>query len=206
MPDFSGTDATTRGPRERMVVSAADLIGRDGVSATSIGDVLAASGAPRGSIYHHFPHGKSELMVEAVRYAGEFMARRIGGRGAVSPAATVADIGDVWRKMLVDSDFEFGCPVLAGGLARNSEPEVAAESERIFTEWIRLISARLVDDGVEPSRALSLANLIIAAIEGAVGLCQTQRRVAPLDDVIVELSQLCELAAGGPGAGSRSKF
>ncbi|NMO00725.1 TetR/AcrR family transcriptional regulator [Gordonia sp. TBRC 11910] len=178
-----------------MVISAADLIGRDGVSATSIGDVLAASKAPRGSIYHHFPRGKSELMVEAVRYAGEFMARRIAGRGTATPADTVADIGDVWRKMLIESDFEFGCPVLAGGLARNSEPAVADEAEEIFAEWIALIAARLARDGVPRERAQSLARLIIAAVEGAVGLCQTQRRVDPLDDVIVELQALCESAA-----------
>lgn len=178
-----------------MVISAADLIGRDGVSATSIGDVLAASKAPRGSIYHHFPRGKTELMVEAVRYSGEYMARRIAEQRSVSPADTVADIGGVWRRMLVASDFEFGCPVLAGGMARNSEPEVADESQEIFAEWTTLITARLVADGVTRPRARSLANLIISAIEGAVGLCQTQRRVTPLDDVIVELQALCESAA-----------
>ncbi|MFW0789277.1 TetR/AcrR family transcriptional regulator [Gordonia sp. CPCC 205333] len=183
-----------RGPRERMVISAADLIGRDGVSATSIGDVLAASKAPRGSIYHHFPRGKSELMVEAVRYAGEFIARRIAGRRTDSPAETVADIGAVWRRMLIDSDFQFGCPVLAGGLARNAEPAVADEAQEIFAEWTALITNRLADDGVPRERAQSLAILSISAIEGAVGLCQTQRRVTPLDDVIVELQALCESA------------
>lgn len=177
-----------------MVICAADLIGRDGVSATSIGDVLAASKAPRGSIYHHFPRGKSELMVEAVRYAGEFMARKIATRATATPAATVADIGAVWRRMLVESDFEFGCPVLAGGLARNSEPEVADEAQEIFAEWSALITARLADDGVPRERAQSLAQLIIASIEGAVGLCQTQRAVRPLDDVIAELQALCESA------------
>ncbi|GAB17552.1 putative TetR family transcriptional regulator [Gordonia effusa NBRC 100432] len=188
-------NGSARGPRERMVISAADLIGRDGVSATSIGDVLAASKAPRGSIYHHFPRGKSELMVEAVRYAGEFIARRIAGRRSDSPADTVADIGAVWRRMLIDSDFQFGCPVLAGGLARNAEPAVADEALEIFAEWTALITNRLADDGVPRERAQSLANLIISAIEGAVGLCQTQRRVTPLDDVIVELQALCESAA-----------
>ncbi|MDV7102612.1 TetR/AcrR family transcriptional regulator, partial [Gordonia amicalis] len=55
---ISGSEA--RGPRERMIVHAADLIGRDGVAATSIGDVITASAAPRGSIYHHFPGGKTQ--------------------------------------------------------------------------------------------------------------------------------------------------
>ena len=31
---------------------------------------LAHSGAPRGSIYHHFPGGKAQLVEEATRYGG----------------------------------------------------------------------------------------------------------------------------------------
>ena len=113
--------ADERGPRERMVIHAADLIGRDGVAATSIGDVITASSAPRGSIYHHFPGGKTQLMTEAVRYAGDFIADRIGTLRSHTAAEAVSDIGDVWRRMLVNTDYQFGCPVLAGGLARGTE-------------------------------------------------------------------------------------
>ena len=62
------------GPRERMIVSTALLMRERGARATSLDDVLEHSGAPRGSIYHHFPGGKVQLGVEAVRYAGEFVA------------------------------------------------------------------------------------------------------------------------------------
>ncbi|AZG46152.1 putative HTH-type transcriptional regulator [Gordonia insulae] len=193
--DESSHRAAERGPRERMVVHAADLIGRDGVAATSIGDVIAASSAPRGSIYHHFPGGKTQLMTEAVRYAGDFISGRISRESSATPAEAVAEIGDVWRRMLVNTDYEFGCPVLAGGLARRSEPEVADEAQQIFIRWTRLISARLVHEGVDAERADTLAHLAIASIEGAVGLCQTQRSVEPLDRVIAELSRMCEAAA-----------
>ena len=188
------TGADDRGPRERMVVHAADLIGRDGVAATSIGDVISASSAPRGSIYHHFPGGKTQLMTEAVRYAGEFIAERIGRPTTMTPADTVREIGGVWRRLLVNTDFQFGCPVLAGGLARRSEPAVADASAEILQRWADLVTARLVVDGVDSDRADSLANLVIAAVEGAVGLCQTRRSVEPLDRVIAELASLCDAA------------
>ncbi|WP_238421828.1 TetR/AcrR family transcriptional regulator [Gordonia sp. 'Campus'] len=188
------TGSDERGPRERMVVHAADLIGRDGVAATSIGDVIAASSAPRGSIYHHFPGGKTQLMTEAVEYAGDFIAERIGRRTTMMPADTVREIGGVWRRLLVNTDYQFGCPVLAGGLARRSEPAVADASAEILQRWADLVTARLVVDGVDGERAGSLANLIVAAIEGAVGLCQTQRSVEPLDRVIEELAGLCDAA------------
>ena len=57
--------------RERMVVSTALLIREKGARATSIDDVLAHSGAPRGSVYHHFPGGREQLLREATDFAGE---------------------------------------------------------------------------------------------------------------------------------------
>ena len=81
-----------------------------------------------------------------------------------------------------------------GGLARRAEPTTADESDEIFRRWRHQIAARLVYEGVDDARADSLANLIIAGIEGAVGLSMTQRSVEPLDLVIDELSRLCESA------------
>ncbi|MDR2279937.1 MAG: TetR/AcrR family transcriptional regulator, partial [Gordonia sp. (in: high G+C Gram-positive bacteria)] len=52
--------------RVKMVAAAADLIARRGVAGTSIGDVLAAADAPRGSVYHHFPGGRAEVIGAAV--------------------------------------------------------------------------------------------------------------------------------------------
>ena len=73
--------------RERMIESAAALFSERGVDATAFSDVLEHSGAPRGSIYHHFPDGKAQLAEEATRYAGEFIARRSGaGAGVGRPA------------------------------------------------------------------------------------------------------------------------
>jgi len=87
--------ATTR---ERMVISTALLVREQGARATSIDDVLAHSGAPRGSVYHHFPGGRQQLLSEAIDYAGEFVAARIetaGGVLAVQPGndGAAVDIG-----------------------------------------------------------------------------------------------------------------
>ena len=64
-------------PRERMVVSAALLIRERGAQATAISDVLEHSGAPRGSAYHYFPGGRTQLLCEAVDYAGDYIAAKI---------------------------------------------------------------------------------------------------------------------------------
>src|SRR5919109_1136905 len=65
------------GPRERMVFSAAQLIRRDGVTATGMRDVAAHAEAPRRSLQHYFPGGKEQLVNEAVDWAGRYAGRRV---------------------------------------------------------------------------------------------------------------------------------
>ena len=59
--------------KQRMIEKAVVLLARKGLQGASFSEVLEASGAPRGSLYHHFPGGKSELVLagmnEAVRRA-----------------------------------------------------------------------------------------------------------------------------------------
>ncbi|WP_244949947.1 TetR/AcrR family transcriptional regulator [Streptomyces griseofuscus] len=57
-----------------MVLSAAALLREYGAGGTSVDKVLAHSGAPRGSVYHHFPGGRAQLIDEAVAHAGDFVA------------------------------------------------------------------------------------------------------------------------------------
>ncbi len=64
-------------PRERMVASAAMLIRERGAHPTAIADVLEHSGAPRGSAYHYFPGGRTQLLCEAVDYAADYVAAKM---------------------------------------------------------------------------------------------------------------------------------
>jgi AcrR family transcriptional regulator len=57
--------------RASMVRGAVSLIRTRGVNATSFSDVLAKSGAPRGSIYYHFPKGKEQLAGDAIRWTSD---------------------------------------------------------------------------------------------------------------------------------------
>src|SRR6195952_6017843 len=77
-------------PRDRMVASAALLIRERGAHSTAISDVLEHSGAPRGSAYHYFPGGRTQLLCEAVDYAAEYTAAR--GATAESRVAAIDGI------------------------------------------------------------------------------------------------------------------
>src|SRR5215831_4859322 len=56
--------------RDRILTAAADLLRRKGYSGTGLKDILKASDAPFGSLYHFFPDGKEQLGAEALRFSG----------------------------------------------------------------------------------------------------------------------------------------
>src|SRR3569833_2507086 len=102
------------GSRERMVRSAAYLLREHGYSGTAFSDVIAHSGAPRGSIYHHFPGGKTQLAEEAVRYTDNFVAA--GMRAATrddDPVAAVRANHNKKHHKQKNSGFRAGCPIVA---------------------------------------------------------------------------------------------
>src|SRR4051812_20903833 len=102
-----------RGSRERMIVSTAVLMRERGARATSIDAVLEHSGAPRGSVYHHFPGGREQLLREATDYAGEYIAQRLERTSADDPLAALDNLLEEYRATLLATDFRAGCPVVA---------------------------------------------------------------------------------------------
>jgi len=190
-----------RSPRERMVVSAALLIRERGAHATAISDVLQHSGAPRGSAYHYFPGGRTQLLCEAVEYSGEHVAAIINE--AERGIDLLDTLIDKYRKQLLNSDFRAGCPVAAvsveAGEAENRErmAPVIARAAAAFDRWSNLIAQRFIADGITPDRANELAVLATSAIEGAILLARVRRDLTPLDLVHRQLRDL--LLAEVPG-------
>jgi len=177
--------------RKKMISSAAVLIRERGVEATSFTDVLAHSGAPRGSIYHHFPGGKAQLVEEATRFAGEFTAASLSAaleRGDLDAALDV--LADFWRRTLQDSDFAAGCPVVAVAVEGDRTPAARDAAAAAFSRWEDLLAAALRSGGAKPRYARARATLVIAAFEGAVVLARAQRSLEPLNRVTRELRAL----------------
>jgi AcrR family transcriptional regulator len=174
-----------------MIESAALLMRERGVQATSFSDVLAHSGAPRGSIYHHFPGGKAQLIEEATRYAGDFIAAGLATALAEQdPVDAINGFLSMWRRILTRSDFADGCPVVAVTLDGDSSTAAREAAAAAFAGWEAQIADGLVPHGVARERAESIATLAIAAIEGAVVLARAERSTGPLERVAGELERL----------------
>lgn len=180
-----------------MIQSAALLMRERGVEATSFSDVLEHSGAPRGSIYHHFPGGKAQLVEEATRYAGDFIASGLAAAlAADDPVRAVRRFGDTWLAILRDTDFSAGCPVVAVAVEGDRSPGGRVAASEAFERWQAVLSEAIEGRGVDAERSAGLATLAVAAIEGGVVLARAQRSTLPLERVCRELESLVESVLG----------
>lgn len=177
-----------------MVASAALLIRERGAHPTAIADVLEHSGAPRGSAYHYFPGGRTQLLSEAVDYAGEYVAAKL--RAAESAFDALDLLFDSYREQLQRSGFRAGCPVVAVTVEAG-DPDRAEQAKSVidraaaaFARWRAEIAQRLRSDGVPAQRADSLAMLVLSSFEGAVVIARASRELAPLDLVHNEIRSL----------------
>ncbi|SNY78457.1 transcriptional regulator, TetR family [Nocardia amikacinitolerans] len=192
----SSTDGSSRtrlpNARQRMIEGAIDSLRVHGASATSVDRVLASTGAPRGSVYHHFPGGRTQLVNDAVTTAGEIMSGYIERLTRDSdPLDALEKFAEMWRTTLRESQFRAGCPIFAVAVETNDEaPEFARAAAAVFGRWHAALTDVLIRHDVPADRARRLAVLTVASFEGAIALCRVQRSTEPLDDAVYELRAL----------------
>ncbi len=171
--------------RQRVVRTAAGLFRAQGYHATGLNQVLSEGGAPKGSLYFHFPGGKEQLAVEAVALAGNELRDALGAvLGAErDPAKALSQALELLGRELVASGFRSGCPIATVALdaASDSEP-IRVACEDVYASWQQVIAAHVGDD--------DLATVVLAAIEGALLLARTRRSLDPLHAVDARLGAL----------------
>lgn len=177
--------------RTKMVEGAVRLLAINGVEGTSFAEVLAATGAPRGSIYHHFPGGKTELLHAALDLASERGLAAMEATRGQPPAVVVARFLDLWRELLNRSKLSAGCAVLAVTVAAGDN-ELLDHAGTIFRTWADLLADLFATSGMKKPRARELAVTVIAATEGAVALSRAQRSREPFDHVAATLTRLAK--------------
>ncbi|UFR01121.1 TetR/AcrR family transcriptional regulator [Streptomyces sp. Go40/10] len=187
-----------RGPRERMVFSAAQLIRRNGVTATGMREVAAHADAPRGSLQHYFPGGKEQLVNEAVewagRYAGKRVARFLAELEHPTPSGLFAAMAAQWTDEYAADGFTAGCPVAAATVDCATGDSTRQAAAAAFAAWRAPVAGALTDMGVPADRADSLATLMISTLEGAILMARAERDERPLTTAVRELGPLLDAA------------
>ena len=194
----NGASGLAGNVRGQMIARTAVLLAKKGLQGASFSEVLQASGAPRGSLYHHFPGGKDELVLAALDAAGAHamsVLDKLEGRTAAEVATSFVAL---WRSVLASSDFGAGCAVAAVTVAANA-PALLEKAAGVFRQWRTRLGALLAAGGVEPKRAGALAATLISACEGAVILARAEDAFEPFDLVAAEQIAAIRAAQAGPG-------
>lgn len=180
--------------KQRMLDSAVTLLRERGTAGVTIDAVLAHSGAPRGSVYFHFPGGRTELIISAARRAGDYVELLINeATKNGDPRQALERFVEFWKQSLRDTGYLAGCPIAALAVdSRQDSPEIADLVRDTFTRWQRQLRELLVTSGIPAERAQRMCTLAVASIEGAIILCRAHRDVTPLDDVLAELTPVFE--------------
>src|SRR5918997_215925 len=171
--------------RDHMIETTASLVHRQGFHGTSLNEILLQSGAPRGSLYYHFPGGKEELVLEAARRGVANVTQLLKEvlTDSPDPADGVRAFVEAAAHMLRDSGFVFGCPVAPIILDSPESSALAEVCQEALEEWQQVFVEGLGSAGIEHGRAESLATMIVCGLEGGLVLARSRRDTKPLDAV-----------------------
>ena len=165
--------------REAMIEAAWLLIAERGLEGMSTREVLARTGAPRGSVYHYFPRGRIELIEQAIDHSRVWMDKQIGAIRARTPAEVVTGYLDIWRRILEATDFHAGCAV-TGVITGAQDTGLLDRAAVAYTAASDALAAEFRKVGVVEADATQRAALLVIAAEGAVLIARAQRNAKPL--------------------------
>lgn len=179
------------GTREKMLASAAEVMRERGAAGVTIDAVLARSGAPRGSVYYHFPDGRNQILTEALRYSGDSITAVIDAAAERGARVLLSEFVDFWERLLRDGGFNAGCPVVAAAIGSDdADPQLSVEASAILGSWCTSLTRAFINDGFGEADAASLAVTSIAALEGAIVLSRSTQTAEPLHQVGEQLEFL----------------
>ncbi|GAA2588986.1 TetR/AcrR family transcriptional regulator [Dactylosporangium fulvum] len=180
--------------RSRMAHSALRLIAERGIQGTAIADVLERSGAPRGSVYYHFPGGKDEMVMAAMEYMATDARAPLHAMRGSDVGGVITGFVNLWRGVLQKSDYAAGCA--AAGVTVSAETEeLRAAARKVFEVWVADLTELFVDAGVEKTKAADLAWMLEASTEGAVIFARSERSMRALDLVEKQLLAFAQTLA-----------
>jgi TetR/AcrR family transcriptional repressor of lmrAB and yxaGH operons len=176
--------------KSKMVTAARQLIRERGYHATALSDVLELSAAPRGSVYFHFPGGKTQLAAEAAQAFASEQAGMIerAAEGSDSAAELISAYVTRTRENLIKSNYTQGCTIAPLVLEGASESELLAHAgSAAFSVIIESLAFQFARFGMDRASARELAEVVVSGVEGALVTARAFRSPAPFDSTLAAL-------------------
>lgn len=180
---LAGMDDDANSSKQKTILAAAKLLRRHGYHGVALRDVVAAADAPRGSLYFHFPKGKEEIAVAALKLAADVVRQDIAkaAKGAKSAEEFLIRICRGMGASLERSDFKEGCPIAPTALemAGVSKP-LTAVARGSYKAWEEEIAIGLQAFGFASKQSKLLATAALSLLEGALLLARAYQSLEPM--------------------------
>jgi AcrR family transcriptional regulator len=189
--------------RQRMIEATIDLMRGSGLGGAGINEIVRASGAPKGSVYHFFPGGKQQLAAEALEsYSPRVMAFIDAALAKGDSAASrVGALFNAFARRVEEGSFRKSCALGAVCLDLDEDLEaLRVVTATAFGEWVGLIASHFPGDA-RASR--SFAGLLLTAIEGAYIRARAERSSRAFREAGTWLGELAALRFGARTARRR---
>jgi AcrR family transcriptional regulator len=191
----------SKGTRTKSLIleQSASLFNRHGYAATSLSDVMHATGLEKGGIYNHFV-SKDALALEAFDFAVaqveiRYRAALSGRRDALARLDAVLE---VFEAMILEPPVRGGCPLLnAATEADYALPNLRPHVRRAISGWLTTIVG-IVERGKLEGQirndvdAQATASVLFSALEGAVMLSGLYRDPVHIRTVVAFLREHLE--------------
>jgi len=193
-------------PRADMLRAATRLLRQGGLAAAGINQIVAESGAPKGSLYHFFPEGKTQIAREALSAYRDAAVERYRARaeGCRTPEAAVRAFFEMGAEASLRNDYRMSCP--AGAVTLDLDPESEALREPCHDVFASLVDA--VEEALAPipkAKRRDLAGLIVSTMQGAYIRARAARDVSPFREAGENLAALAKLLTPSPRVSASRK-
>ena len=191
--------------RQRILEAAAPIFNRRGFSGCSMQDVMDATGLEKGGLYRHFA-SKEELAAESLKFALSRSVRtRTDDLGHIESSLAKLRFA-VKRFVETPSIMPGGCPLMNAAIdSDDGNPVLRQLARDAFLAWKGRLSA-IIEAGIqrgeirEKIKPLSIANTMIATLEGALMMSRIEETQEPLVDAQAAIGSLLDGIAAEAGA------
>lgn len=169
--------------RQLLIETTAKLLQCQGYNATGLNQITQMSGAPKGSLYYHFPEGKEQLACEAVVYTKNVTLESL--RAVLDSTEDAVGAVQALLLLIADNydreDATLGVPIgiVAHETARSNE-NIRQACCDVYNAWIAELEKKFIASGYSAEESANLAVLINGIVEGSIIMCLTQKSSQPL--------------------------
>lgn len=182
--------------KEKILNAATILFQEKGYYGTGLNEILRKSDCPKGSLYYYFPDGKEQLALESIEITKNFVERKIRDslRQIDDPRESIKTFVEEMAENIYkdkneidsfQSNKKISINLIALETSKTNE-NIRCACEDAYHSWEKVYYDKLVESGIEKTKAKKLSKTIETLIEGAILMSTTNKD----DKYILEVAEL----------------